>query len=120
VKPNAFSRRKRATKPPFSRKRNRRCRRNRKSKHKREREREIDSEVKLALYQEEQAQKRERERERKQRIASNEYSRMHSVEESLLRSRHSVGSETDTAVGRERERERDIHSEEKPVLHQEE
>jgi hypothetical protein len=27
---------------------------------------------------------------------------MHSVEESLLRTRHSVGSETDTALGRER------------------
>jgi hypothetical protein len=50
--------------------------------------------------------------------------RMHSVEESLLRSRHLVGSETDAAVGTERastrERERNIRSEEKPALYQEE
>jgi hypothetical protein len=45
------------------------------------------------------SQQKKQERER----ASNEYNRMHSsVEESLLRSRHSVGSETDTALGRER------------------
>jgi hypothetical protein len=51
-----------------------------------------------------------KENKNKQRSSS-----MHSDEGSLLRSRHSVGSETDTASGRERtstrERERDIETE---------
>jgi hypothetical protein len=69
----------------------------------------IQSEVKLTLPQEEkeQAQVRERKRER----ASNEFNRMHSVEESLLRSRHSIRSETYAASGRERASTREINRE---------
>jgi hypothetical protein len=74
MKPNAFSRRRLATKPSFSRKRNRPCLRKRKSKHKRERatnrvecqlkkvcyEAAIQSEAKPTLPQEEKEQVQER------------------------------------------------------------
>jgi hypothetical protein len=67
VKPDEFSRRKLATKPPFS---------------------QIQRDIYIYIY-------REREMQRDIEKESNEYSRMHLVEESLLRSRHSVGSETE-------------------------
>jgi hypothetical protein len=50
IKANAFSLRKPATKPQFSRKRNRHCPRKRKSEHKRERERERATKAKKACY----------------------------------------------------------------------
>jgi hypothetical protein len=56
---------------------------------------ETNNRSERASTSESSTEKRERER------ASNDYSRMHSVEESLLRSRHSFGSETDAATGRD-------------------
>jgi hypothetical protein len=57
----------------------------------------MQSEAKPTLPQEEEEQVQEREER-----GSNGYSRKHSVEESLLQSRHSFGRETETASGRER------------------
>ena len=67
----------------------------------------IPSEVKPTMHQEDEKQaeeRRERLTGRKGEQAANQYAfnRRKSVEESLLRSHHSVSSETDTASGRER------------------
>jgi hypothetical protein len=67
----------------------------------------IRSEAKPTLPQEEKEQAQERDRREKKR-ASNEYSRMHAVEESLLRSRHSVGR---SKLKRERDRQGEKESE---------
>jgi hypothetical protein len=78
AKPNAFSRRKPATKPQFRQKRKQYCIRKRKSRQKRE------------WRDKQKANERE------------QWSRMHPIGESLLGSRYSVASETDTASGIER------------------